>query len=164
MHTCLRVKLPVIKSVLPLMAPILLTVLLTCTQGESGGFRGIAWGTNIRELSGMSLLAEDAALKFYERKDDHAKIGDVDIERVVYGFYDDQFYSATLYFQSFPSFVQVKRVFLDKYGNPTSYNESSNKYFWGKDEVSVFLSFNTESDEGRVFYSFNPIGSKVHED
>ena len=128
---------------------------------ETDGFRGIRWGTAIQDISGMKLLDEEGPVKFYERSGDPVAVSGVNVDRIIYGFYNGAFYNVTISYTSSPNFTKFKEIYLQKYGNPPHAEEGKNQYFWQIDSINILLNFNAETDKGRVHYSFVPIESQM---
>ncbi len=58
------------------------------------------WGSNLRDLPELRLLAEEGDLKFFEKVNELTRIGDADVDKIIYGFYKDRFYNVMIYFSS----------------------------------------------------------------
>ena len=134
---------------------------LTSTAKEPDDFRGIKWGSNIRDLPDMKLLAEEGDLKFYEKTNDRMKIGDVDADKIVYGFYKDRFYNVMIYYSSPAYFTRIRETLSDTFGKPFQPNESEKKLFWNGEHVNVLLHFDDTTNSGRVTYLFKPIQLEI---
>jgi hypothetical protein len=133
------------------------------SESEPGGFRGIEWGADLGKLSGMSIFAEDGDLKFYVRSDDRMKLGDVPLEKLIYGFYKGRFYNVMMYVSSQASFARVQEVLSRQYGAPYQPTQSEKKYFWDDGNVSVLSTYDDDSNTGRISYIFKPIDSEMSE-
>ena len=131
---------------------------------ESEGFRGIKWASSIRELPELTFLAEDSDIKYYVKENDSLKLLDVDMDKIIYGFYKGQFYSVMLYYKSQPRFSKLKETFSAKLGAPFQPDQSPHKYFWAVENVSVLLIYDESSDEGRVSYFYQPLENLMEKD
>jgi hypothetical protein len=131
---------------------------------EFESFRGIKWGSSIRELPELTFLAEDGNLKYYVRENDDLKLLAEDMNKIVYGFYKNQFYSVMLYYKSQPRFSKLKDAFSSRLGTPFQPDQSPDKCFWTADNLSVLLIYDTSSDEGRVSYFYQPLESFMEKD
>ena len=114
---------------LAVVLSVIAYVYMTGSENTPQGFRGIRWGENIQELSGLTPLAQNGDLKFYVRADDRMKLGDVALEKLVYGFYKDRFYSAMMYFDSQADFSRVKDSLSHQYGQPFQAAPSEKKLY-----------------------------------
>jgi hypothetical protein len=131
------------------------------TRQEPAEFRGMKWGSNIRELPDMKLMAEEGDLKFFERPNDLAKIGDADVDKIVYGFYKDRFYNVMVYYRSLSNFSKMQEMFSREFGKPFQPNASEKKLFWNGEQVNLLLNFDDASNTGRISYLFKPIQLEV---
>ena len=140
------------------VAVLLITYLVVSgSQKESADFRGIKWGSNIADLPNMKLLAEDGALKFYEKGDDRKEIGPVEVDKIVYGFYKDRFYTVMIYYHSPVNFNRIRDTLSESYGKPFQASESEKKLFWNGEQVNLSLNFDDATNTGRIAYFFKPI-------
>ncbi len=124
---------------------------------EPDSFRGIRWGTIAGSVSGLTLLAEDGDLKFYENKSDKMKLEGADVDKIVYGFHKDRFYNVIIYFHSADNLPKIKQALTRLYGDPVQPDPSAKKYFWNGPNVNLLLSYDDAGDMGRIAYLFKPI-------
>jgi hypothetical protein len=136
-------------------------LVLSSTQKEPADFRGIKWGINIGDLKDMKLLAEEGDLKFFEKENESTKIGDADVEKIVYGFYKDRFYNVMIYYRSPSNFTKIQDAFSREFGKPFQPTESEKKLFWNGENVNLLLNFDDASESGRVTYFFKPIQLEI---
>jgi hypothetical protein len=136
-------------------------LVISGTQKEPTDFRGIKWGSDIRDLPDMKLLAEDGVLKFYEKTNDRKKIGEVDVDKIVYGFYKDRFYTVMIYYSSPASFERIRDTVSGDFGTPFQANESEKKLFWNGEHLSLLLNFDDAASTGRITYLFKPIQLQI---
>jgi hypothetical protein len=133
-------------------------------QNEPVDFRGIKWKTHVSEISSMKLLARDGDLQFYEKSDENLKIGEAPLDRIVYGFYKDEFYNVFLYYSSLPTFSRIKEVFTQNYGEPYQPNQYVDKYFWYGKHVDILLTFDELAKNGRISYFYKPVVEAMEAD
>jgi hypothetical protein len=130
-------------------------------QKEPSDFGSIKWGSNIRDLPDMKLLAEEGALKFYEKASDRRKIGEVEVDQIVYGFHKDRFYTVMIYYSSPSDFTRLRDTLSSAFGNPVQVNEAEKKLFWNGEHVNLLLNFDDAAKTGRIIYFFKPIQLEV---
>jgi hypothetical protein len=135
--------------------------LIPGTNKEPSDFRGMKWGSSIRELPDMKLMAEEGDLKFFEKTSDQTKVGDADVDKVIYGFYKDRFYNVMIYFRSPSNFTKLQEMFSREFGKPFQPDESEKKLFWNGQNVNLLLNFDDASNTGRITYLFRPIQLEV---
>jgi hypothetical protein len=149
-------------AIVVVVAVLMITYLVfSGTQKEPADFRGIKWGSNIRDLSEMKLLAEEGALKFYEKTNDRQKIGEAYVDKIVYGFHKDRFYTVMIYYTSPENFARIRDSLSSALGSPSQANESEKKLFWNGEQVNVLLNFDDAAKSGRITYLFKPIQLEV---
>jgi hypothetical protein len=164
MHRHWKGKVPA-KSIFTVFALAILALALCSSalafQNEPGDFRGLKWESSVRDTSGMNFLAEEGDLRFYEREKDPMRIGDVPVERIVYGFFKDRFYNVLVYYLSLPNFLSLKGTLSAQYGEPYRPSETANKYFWNGEKVDILLLYDDVTNTGRISYLFKPIESQM---
>lgn len=143
---------------------LLIQPLLFALKNEPEGFRGIKWGTNIAELPDMRLLEDAGNSKYYIRKNDKMKIGDADLERVVYGFYEERFFAVLIDFNELSNFLKIKETLFQQYGVCFRPNEFTELYYWMGIDVYIGLKYNEFLAKGDVVYFFKPIQDEMADD
>ncbi len=129
-------------------------------QNEPKGFRGIVWGTNIRELSDMELSTDAGSIIFYKRKNDKMKIGDADIEKIIYGFDYGRFFFVQIEFNNLSNLRKIKNTLYQLYGRADYFSESIEDYMWlGSNTYKgkIELTYDKTLERGIVtYYTFLP--------
>ena len=136
-------------------------LLLPGTTKEPTDFRGMKWGSNLRDLPELRLLAEEGDLKFFEKVNELTRVGDADVDKIIYGFYKNRFYNVMIYFSSLGDFNRLREAFAKELGPPFQPVESEPKCFWNGKQVNLLLSYDDVSATGRVIYLFKPIQLEI---
>lgn len=156
------------RKIIQLALPILIVIIFAFNafayENQPKGFRGIKWGTAIENVKGMKLIetTKDGFTKYYTRKADKMKIGEADVDIIVYGFYKRKFYIVFIEFKSSSNFVSLRKTFFRQYGLGDNDNEPSESYYWGlglkdNDDVRIHLRYDEASDRGEIGYKYMPI-------
>ncbi len=125
----------------------------------------IEWGTNIRDLPDMVLMgAIGGGKRVYTRKGEKMKIGDADLEAVIYGFYKDRLEDVQMHFRSSPNFAKLKEIMFQMNGSGHQPVRSLETYHWYGEQVSVFLAYNSIIEKGAIGCAFMPILKEEQED
>lgn len=136
-------------------------LLLPDTRKEPVDFRGMKWGSSLRDLPELKLLAEDGNLKFFEKTNDLTKFGDTEVDKIIYGFHKDRFYNVMIYYSSPASFFRIRDMLSQEFGQPFQPSESEKKCFWNGEQVNLLLNYDDASNTGRITYFFKPIQLEV---
>jgi hypothetical protein len=136
-------------------------LLMSGADKEPDDFRGIKWGSYIGSLPDMKLLAEDGALKFYEKTNEQKKVGVVKVDEIVYGFHKDRFYTVMIYFSSAADFTRIQETLSQTFGNPEPAKEMEKKRLWNGEKVSLLLTFDDAANSGRIICLFKPIQLEI---
>lgn len=141
------------------------------------GFRNIPWATNIRDLGkSMKLDSDEGDDKFYTQKNDQMEIAGTAVDKIIYGFYKDLFYSVIIRFSSEESYVRLKQRLADVYGGTYAYRPRPGveDYYWGlmdsvfvfrrRSEVVINLVFDSQAKKGHIAYVFTPLSDIIPKD
>jgi hypothetical protein len=95
------------------------------------GFRGIAWGTNVKDIQGMKLVRASRLLgtAFYKRANDKLAMGRARLTKIEYGFYKDRFYHVWIDSASPADFEALKLAVFATYGK--GHSLGSGLWAWG---------------------------------
>jgi hypothetical protein len=127
--------------------------------------KGIKLGTNISDLPHMVLMgAVPGGKKVYTRKGEEKKIGDANIEAVMYGFYKDRLEDVQIHFRSSANFARLKELLFQVCGQGSQRIRSLESYHWHGKQVSMFLAYNKILGKGAIGYTFLPICREEQEE
>ena len=95
------------------------------------GFRGIAWGTHVKDIKGMKLVRASRLLgaAFYKRANDKLVMGKARLTKIEYGFYKDRFYHVWIDSASPADFEALKLAIFATYGK--GHSIGSGLWGWG---------------------------------
>ena len=134
-------------------------------QNEPDSFRGIKWGTNINDISGMTCIeCDDKYQEFYIRKDDKMRIGDAEIKNISYGFYKDRFLSVIIQFEEHNNFKILKSKILQLFGKGNKPNPDIEQYYWRGRDVGIALEYGDIPNKGIIFYHYLPLHEELMKD
>jgi hypothetical protein len=134
-------------------------------QNEPDSFRGIKWGTNINDISGMTCFeCNDKYQEFYIRKGDKMKIGDAEIKHISYGFYKGRFLSAIIKFEEHNNFKILESTHLQLFGKGNKPNPDIEAYYWRGRNVGIALEYDGMPNKGLVFYHYLPLHEEFMKD
>jgi len=148
---------------------MVLLVLIYCAcdvfafQGEPKDFRGIAWGTNINELSGMiNIRYFDGGSMNCERKNDPLRIGNADIKEITYAFYNNMFGALVIRFDGYNNFIELKTVLFNNYGPGDADTErlSFPSFKWSGENIIITIDCDKKSGRGTLIYNYKPLAKK----
>jgi len=138
-----------------LLAVVILFV--SSTPREESHFRGVQWGAAAGSQQGLEQVAQDGTLTFYSRKGEELQVENIPVERIVYGFYKDRFYSALVYFRTEESMARFKEAMRRRYGDPVQTEPGQERFFWNTNSLSVLLNYDPATQSGRFSCFFKPI-------
>ena len=142
----------------------LFSVYSSSYQNEPDGFRGIKWGSDIKNLRGMKLVEDHKDKKYYIRKVDKLRIGGAALKSIAYGFHKDRFYFVYIRFNSIINFSSIKETLFEQYGAGVQNNKSKEEYAWLGGNVNISLQYDEISQRGKIYYLFKPVSPEEDRD
>jgi len=134
------------------------------TGSEPDGFRGIKWGTDIATLKKQQFIEVESHgdVKFYEKKKEHKKIGNIQLSSIKYGFWKGNFYSVRVDLIGFDN-NNLLTFLKEKYGGCNEKSLGRGMYFisWKADISEV--SFMYGLDKGRLMLLSNSMTDQVEQ-
>jgi hypothetical protein len=125
-------------------------------QNEPDGFRGIKWGTDIKEVNNLVYIDTDPSyggVKKYERKGDEYTIGAAQLNSIIYCFWNDKLMSVTVTFENFVNYNSVKEATTEKFGRGFKHNRYMEEFAWLGDRTTIMLKYNEISKKGSLYMS-----------
>jgi hypothetical protein len=119
------------------------------------GFNGISWHMRPTELPGIEKIKTEEAyggIDQYWRPDGSMTLGDVLLDGLVFGFWQNRLYSIMLWVDGKSGYDGLQRVVLDRYGTGKKSKTVENRYVWVEDKTTDrLLEFDKERNIG-VFW------------
>ncbi|THB73356.1 MAG: hypothetical protein D6B25_15260 [Desulfobulbaceae bacterium] len=130
------------------------------------GFMSYKWGDSASSYPGLERLGEKGGVHYFSKPGEVYTIDDETIERVIYGFYQDELFGVYLNIDAIDMYDMVLNHLISKYGLP-SYKgvEGGNKQVlkWKQQEVTIKLKLDKPKGKLKLAYYYRPI-SKVLND
>ena len=154
------------KVILTLVLVFLVIPRLIWAQEE---FRGIKWGIGITELQDMipeeTIQKPEPDIKYYTRKGEENKIGDIPINKIIYAFYKDKFWAATINFDNYSNYQSLLAGLTSKYGKGYRPKRYSEEYNWFDiPSLNLGINYSDISKRGSVDYYYKPLSKQMRED
>jgi hypothetical protein len=135
------------------------------------GFRGMKWGTNIKDLNDPNMvLVEDAnEYKGYRRLNDKLSIGSANLKEIIYTFYKDRFYGVKIEAEDNDNFRLLKEAVFAYYGEGKPRAKPPNSWLWTPNQrnsrnVTMFFSYDEDKRITKWAMSYIPILKEIQED
>lgn len=116
---------------------------------EGIGFNGISWHMRPTDLPGLTKIKTEptyGGIDQYWRPDGAMTLGDVLLDGLVFGFWQNRLYSIMLWVDGRSGYDGLERVVLDRYGVGKKSKTVENRYVWVEDKTTDRL---LEYDEER---------------
>jgi hypothetical protein len=135
-------------------------------QNEPDGFRGIKWGTGIKDVDGMTVLPDKLGEneKAYQKKDDTLKMGNANMEAIKYIFYKGKFYMARIDYGKNKNYLELKKFLEEQFGGGTKPNVNYEQYVWEWNSSTLLIYYSKKTDQGHIVYYNKPIRDEKKKD
>jgi hypothetical protein len=134
-------------------------------KGVKLGSNIVKLGLNINDMHNLVFIGDlGDGKKVYRMEGERMKIGDADIEMIMYGFYKDRLEDMQIHFRSSSNFKKLKEQLSQLCGPGHQPNPLVQTYHWYGEKFSLCLTYNRISDKGVIGYTFLPIYRERHED
>jgi hypothetical protein len=136
------------------------------------GFRGIKWGTNIKDVNdpNMVLAKSRGEVRLYMRTSDNHSIGDANLTGINYDFYKDRFFMAVIIAKGQANFTALKDAIFAYYGPGKQLDEVKKEWTWlpafgnSGNNVRMELSYNEATQETVLVMVYLPINQEKDTD
>jgi RNA polymerase sigma factor (sigma-70 family) len=132
---------------------------------------GVKLGSNISDLPNLVFIGDvGGGKKVYRMEGEKMKIGNADIEMIMYGFYNDRLEDIQIHFRSSSNFAKLKEKLFQLCGpgrQPNPFLETHHfleTYHWYGKKFSMFLTYDRITAKGAIGYTFLPIYDEREKD
>jgi len=122
------------------------------------------WGDSASKYSGLSTVGAKGGVSYYSNPEETYAVGSVAIDKVIYGFFEDQFFGVYLNIDSVDVYDKLLEHMKAKYGLP-AYKTTSNDLFvykWKQQDVIIKLKMNKATKKMKLAFYFQPISNKLN--
>lgn len=116
------------------------------------GFSGISWHMRPNDLPGLAKIKTEpvyGGIDQYWRPDGSMTLGNVLLDGLVFGFWQNRLYSIMMWVEGEPAYRRLQKVVFDRYGEGQKSKNSQEQYVWVKDKTTDrLLEFDKERNIG----------------
>jgi hypothetical protein len=130
------------------------------------GFSGLRWGAEISSLPDFESFRKQDEVEYFRTPDKVYTIFDVDVENVVFGFHQKEFFAAYVQIRSLDVYGKLKQRLTQAYGNPKMKLVAKTEqtiYRWKSKDVKVKLKVDEIDGLMKLGVYYSPISEKVNE-
>lgn len=129
------------------------------------GFSGIEWGAEVSELPAFESFRKQDGVDFFRTPLKVYTIFDMDVEDVIFAFYENKFFAAFFQIQSMDVYGKLKTHLTQAYGRPrvelTIKNEQT-IYNWKGKDIKIKLKIRETDGLMKLGIYYSPISVKVN--
>ncbi len=133
-------------------------------QDLQTSFSGIAWGAPAEDTRNLTLAREEGDERYYARPDDFYPLGGVTCEKILYGYYQNQFFAAFMQVNTQADFKALRAHLNERYGDARSQMRMDRTiYIWDFVDIKIKLKHYEESETAKLAFYYTPLSTKVNE-
>lgn len=130
-------------------------------EGEPNSFRGYTWGMPVYQLYlreySRTQVKYNGKVVYYTKKNEDLFIGNAKIEKIEYGFWNDEILCEVLVsIRGKENFERIKRICIEKFGKNYRKVPGCDKIVWKGKTTYIFLDFNPTNGKGYLYMSPYP--------
>ena len=144
-----------------------LALLLGTNAGASDLQKGILqykWSDSASRYNGLSKLGDKGEVSYYSKPGEIYTIGEVSVDKVIYGFYRDQLFGVYLNIDSIEVYDKLFLHMKSQYGLPVYKTTLDNRlvYKWKQQDVVIKLKMNKPARKMKLAFYYRPLSSKLN--
>lgn len=128
------------------------------------GFLHYTWGDSSSKYTGLSILGEKGEVSYYSKPGEEYTIGNVTIDKIIYGFHKDHLFGVYLNINSIEVYDKLFNHMKSQYGLPTTKLTADNQsvFKWKQQDVTIKLKLNKLKQKMKLSFYYRPISSKLN--
>jgi len=149
-----------------ILAAICLAIGVAGATDLEAGFMGIQRASPASHREVLTQLYKRKNVVYYSQPNIVHTIHEIPVPKVVYGFYEDQFFAVYIELESEDVFGEFRKYLKSQYGNPDksfSMKTGETVYKWKQGEVKIKLKTNEKSYRMKLGFYYLPLSQKVNE-
>lgn len=128
------------------------------------GFLHYSWGDSSSHYSGLNMLGQKGDVRYYSKPGESYTIGDVSIDKVIYGFYKDQLFGVYLNLENIDLYDKLLNHMKSLYGLPATKLtvDDQSVYKWKQQDITVKLKLDKPTQKMKLAYYYQPLSSQLN--
>jgi hypothetical protein len=115
------------------------------------GFPGLSWQMHPGDISGIAKLGTEPSyggIDQYWRPDGNLTLGDVVLDGLVFGFWQNRLYTIQVWVNGKPAYTRLQHAVFEHYGAGRKNEKGMERYIWIDDTTDRMLEFDPQSNTG----------------
>lgn len=133
-------------------------------SGIENGFLNYTWADSSSKYTGLLILAEKGEVSYYSNPGEEYTIGNVSIDKIIYGFYKDQLFGVYLNIDSIEVYDKLFSHLKAQYGLPATKltADDLSVFKWKQQDVTIKLKLNKAGQKMKLSFYYRPIKSQLN--
>ena len=115
------------------------------------GFDGLSWQMHPNDIAGIERLGTDPSyggIDQYWRPDGGLMLGDIVLEGLVFGFWQNRLYTIMVWVNGKPAYSRLQHAVFERYGSGRKNEKGLERYIWVDDTTDRMLEFDPHRNTG----------------
>ena len=144
---------------------------LVCLLGVSAGASDIQtgisqyrWGESTARYPELTKVGEKGEVSYYSKAGETYAIGNVVIDKVIYGFYRDQLFGVYLNLDSIEIYDKLLSHLKSLYGLPAVKASAGNSFVskWKQENITIKLKIHEPDRKMKLAYYYRPLSGELN--
>lgn len=154
------------KKKILLMVVVLVFLMLgsgSATALQKGMFQ-YQWGESASNHIYLTEMGKKDDVTYYSHPGEIYTVGDIIVDKEVYGFYKDQLFGAYFNIESLEVYDLLVRHLREQYGLPTSKLTEDDEHIlkWKEGKITIKLKMNKNSQKMKLAFYYQPISKELN--
>ena len=126
----------------------------SCAALRMDGFCDLQWERAVSSVDGLKkkqTISDLDEVVEYIRPNDISKIGDADLESVIYAFWRDQLYTVTVWTKGHANFTALREAVLKEFGPGIRNDFTRERYLWSDAISDIMLDYVPDGQFGMLW-------------
>jgi hypothetical protein len=131
---------------------------------DTAGHHDLRWGQSLSQFHGLAPVATDPAyggVQQFVKKTGEERFGMASVDKIVYGFWQGELYTITVWTSNFLDFKDLKAEAFRRFGEGIQNRDDVEKYYWVDQATDRLLDYDYDSDAGFLWMRFRALHEKV---
>ena len=128
------------------------------------GFRGLFWASTVYDIYGLEKVGEEplyGGVDKYVNTLDKLKFGDANLEKIVYGFWKNQFLSVTLWVDGESNYQALREETFKRFGKGRKSSSGEERHIWIGGASDKYLEFDTPTEKGLLWFRNHDLWKQI---
>lgn len=121
------------------------------------------WGTQASQYPDLKQVSEQGEVSYYSNSGEIYQIGDISVNKIVYGFYKNQLFGVYININSIAIYDKLLKHMKSEYGLPATKITASGLETskWKRDDVTIKLKMDKLTQKMKIAFYYRPLSKTL---